>query len=55
MKLQRAAIETLQARGVNEVFFRAGVRGSGPRMGAMYRRLGAADDGQLYKLNLKAA
>ncbi len=55
MKLQRASIEALRERGAREVLFRAGTRGSGPRLGAMYRRLGAEDFGQLFKLELKAA
>jgi hypothetical protein len=55
LKLQRASIEFLRGRGVDAVSFRAGVRGSGPRMGAVYRRLGAVEDGQLYSLNLKEA
>lgn len=54
MKLQRYALERLKRRGVDEVFFRAGPRGSGPRMAAMFRRLGATDDGQLFRLNLRA-
>lgn len=50
MKLQRASIEALRERGVGEVFFRAGTRGNGPKMGALYRRLGAEPFGQLFKL-----
>jgi hypothetical protein len=52
MKLQRASIERLRTRGVSEVFMRAGVRGSGPRLGTMYRRLGAEPFGELYRLGL---
>lgn len=52
MKLQRAALAALQERGVSEVLFRAGPRGSGPRMGAMYRRLGAMPEGELFRLYL---
>lgn len=55
LKLQRASIEALRARGADAVTFRAGVRGSGPKMGALYRRLGAVDDGQLFTLGLKEA
>jgi hypothetical protein len=55
IKLQRASIEALRARGVDELIMRAGPRGSGPRMGALYRRLGAEDDGQMFKLNLVEA
>lgn len=52
MKLQRAAIRSLKARGVDEVFMQAGVRGSGPRIETMYRRLGAEDNGQVFRLAL---
>jgi hypothetical protein len=52
MKLQRAAIRSLKERGVDEVFMQAGVRGSGPRIDAIYRRLGAEDNGQVFRLAL---
>lgn len=52
LKLQRASIERLRAKGVDEVFFRAGVRGSGPRSSALYRRLGAETFGEIFKLEL---
>jgi hypothetical protein len=52
MKLQRAALAALRERGVDEVIMRAGHRGSGPRLGTFYRRLGAEEFGQLYKLEL---
>lgn len=52
MRLQRAALEALKARGVREVIMRAGHRGSGPRLGTFYRRLGAEEFGQLYRLEL---
>lgn len=55
MKLQRKSVEGLRERGVGEVFFRAGTRGSGPRLGTLYRRMGAEPFGDLYKLELKAA
>jgi GNAT superfamily N-acetyltransferase len=55
MRLQRAALETLRRRGVNHVIMRAGHRGSGPRLGTFYRRLGAEEFGQLYRLNLEEA
>ena len=50
LKLQRFAIERLKAHGADEVFFRAGPRGSGPKMGHLYQRLGAQPDGGLYRL-----
>lgn len=55
MKLQRASVQALRERGVGEVFFRAGTRGSGPKMGALYRRMGAEDFGRVFKLQLKDA
>jgi hypothetical protein len=54
MKLQREALAALRARGVGEVVMRAGVRGSGPRLGTIYRRLGAEPFGELYRLKLEA-
>jgi hypothetical protein len=53
MRLQRAALETLRARGVHEVIMRAGHRGSGPRLGVLYRRLGAEAFGQMFRLELE--
>lgn len=55
MKLQRASIAGLKARGADALFMRAGTRGSGPRLGSLYRRLGAESAGELFKLDLKAA
>jgi GNAT superfamily N-acetyltransferase len=52
MKLQRAALARLREMGVDEVIMRAGVRGSGPRLGTFYRRLGAEDLGQLYRVGI---
>jgi hypothetical protein len=54
MKLQRCANEALKSRGVTEAAMRAGSRGNGPKMGALYRRLGAERVGEMYLLNLKA-
>jgi GNAT superfamily N-acetyltransferase len=53
MRLQRAAIAELRKRGVNELQMRASHRGSGPRLGTFYRRLGAEEFGQLYRLRLE--
>jgi GNAT superfamily N-acetyltransferase len=52
MKLQRAAIERLREKGVADVFARAGVRGSGPRLGIVYRRLGFEEFGTMYRRDL---
>lgn len=53
MKLQKASIAGLRTRGVDELFLRAGTRGAGPKMSSLYRRLGAEDFGQLFKLELR--
>jgi hypothetical protein len=55
MKLRRAADAELAKRGCSEVFMRAGVRGSGKRIGSICRRLGSEDIGQMYKLELMRA
>ena len=55
MKLQRFANDALKARGVDEVLMIAGVRGSAERISAIYRRLGAENNGQLYRLPLSEA
>ena len=55
LKIQRAAIEALRERGVDRVFMQAGTRGGGERIGALYRRLGAENDGQMFRLELKEA
>jgi len=54
MRLQRASLAALKRRGVHEVLFRAGHRGAGPRLGTFYRRLGAVEFGQLYRLELES-
>lgn len=55
LKLQRAALSALKCRGVDDLHMRAGPRGSGPRMSALYRRLGAVPDGEMFKLSLQEA
>lgn len=55
MKLQRAAVASLWDKGVDEVYLRSGPRGDGPRMGAVYQRMGAVPDGEWYKLTRAAA
>jgi hypothetical protein len=52
MKLQRAALSRLREIGVGEVIMRAGVRGDGPRLGTLYRRLGAEGIGDMYRVGL---
>lgn len=53
LKLQRAAIEALKARGVGKMIGQAGIRGSGERIGSLYRRLGAESEGQVFSLDLR--
>lgn len=55
MKTQNAAIADLKAMGIDRVLMRAGHRGSGPRLGSMFRRMGAEPFGSLYNLSLKDA
>lgn len=52
MKLQRASLKALKERGIDEVFFEAGKRGSGPRLSVLYERLGAQEHGTAYRLQL---
>lgn len=52
LKLQRAALRDLKKRGVDEVFLEAGQRGSGPRLSVLYKRLGALDYSQVYRMQL---
>jgi GNAT superfamily N-acetyltransferase len=52
LRMQRACIARARARGAVRMYLRAGVRGDGPRLGGLYRRLGARDYGQLYELDL---
>ena len=55
LKLQRRAAEGLRDRGVYEVVMRAGVRGAGERVSALYRRIGAEPFGDYYRLQLGEA
>ncbi len=52
MKMQRAAIERLRTKNVADLLARAGVRGSGPKLGVMYKRLGFEDFGTMHRLRL---
>ncbi len=52
-RLQRASINALRARNKRlDIIMRAGIRGSGPKMEALYKRMGAEPYGKLYKLSL---
>lgn len=54
LKLQRAALDALHAKGVNDVFARTGMQGSGPRLDVLYRRLGFEEFGTMYRCDLTA-
>jgi GNAT superfamily N-acetyltransferase len=54
VRLLMRANDALRERGCAAVLMRAGVVGSGPTLGAVYRRLGAEQFGELYKLGLEA-
>ncbi|MEO0034822.1 MAG: hypothetical protein RLZZ501_845, partial [Pseudomonadota bacterium] len=53
LRLYRAALDGLRARGVARAHLRAGVVGAGGRQAAMIRRLGGQPDGQLFTIDLK--
>jgi hypothetical protein len=55
LKLQRAALAALKERGVDEVFMQAGLRGSGERIASIYKRLGAENNGQMFRLEMTEA
>ena len=48
-RMYRVANGLLREKGVSEIIYRAGVRGDGPRLGTLFRRLGAEPFGQLYR------
>lgn len=52
LKLQRASVAALKERGVSNIFWRTGPRGDGPRMDALYRRVGAMPAGELYQVRV---
>jgi GNAT superfamily N-acetyltransferase len=54
-RLQRAAVGRARERGAAKMYMRAGVLGSGRRLGSLYRRMGASDFGQLWELDLREA
>ena len=55
LKLQRASVVALRQRGVGEVFFHEGIRGDGPRIGVLYKRMGAKEFGKFYRMEFKGA
>lgn len=52
MKMQRASLDLLKLKGMDEIHYPAGKRGSGPRLGTLYRRLGAELLSETYRLSL---
>lgn len=56
IRLERASLAALKKRGGTwEIVHRSGVRADGPRMDALYRRIGAVDYGRLHMTRLEAA
>lgn len=49
-RLHLAAVDLLHGKGIEEIFGRAGIRGDGPRLRALYRRTGFRDYGELFRL-----
>ena len=54
MKLQRASADALRAKGVDVLYCRAGIRGSGHKIGAIYRRMGGEECGEMYRVKLRS-
>jgi hypothetical protein len=50
LALHRESIRLLKEKGVQRLTLRSGVRGAGERQNALFRRLGAVEDGQMYNL-----
>ena len=53
LRLFRASNAALKAEGVTEIVMKAGVRGSGPDLGRLYKGLGAEPAGSLYVMKLE--
>jgi hypothetical protein len=54
LRLHRAAVRALKARGdIYELVLRAGVVASGPKLASLFRRMGAADYGHLFRLRME--
>lgn len=51
LKLQRAALAALAAKGVDQVFMRSGT-GPGARIETLYKRMGAEPEGKLFKIRI---
>lgn len=48
LRMYRVANDALRQNGIGRIIYRAGKRGDGPRLGAVFKRLGAEPAGQLY-------
>ena len=55
LRLASASVAAAKRRGAGKVFIRAGMRGDGPRIGVVARRLGAKESGVLHEIDLEAA
>lgn len=55
MRLYRAALDSLRARGVARAHLRAGTRGVAGRQSALIRALGGVPDGDLFTIDLRRA
>jgi hypothetical protein len=53
LKLMRVADEAIEAKGAKVIMGRAGVRGSGPRLGILFERLGYEPFGKMYRRELE--
>lgn len=52
LRMLRFANDRLRSKGVDEIILRAGTRGDGPRLGALFRRVGSEPAGQLFRLEV---
>ena len=53
LRLQRASADALVQKGIDTLYMRAGIVGTGPKMGAIARRMGAYSYGEMYRLDLQ--
>lgn len=51
--LLKASENLLREKGVDDIFHRAGTLGDGPRLGSLFKRMGAEPEGQLFRQRLK--
>jgi hypothetical protein len=55
LKLTKAAVERAKQKGASEILMRSGIRGDGPRLDVLFRRLGAKENGRLFTIEREAA